>query len=296
MVRATTHTGFRTCFFLGRYDKIAMKLRSDIAPGRSRRFGSSWHYGRELALAAALVALILPATFAAAGLNDTGILFCGDANSNTASCAMIATDSSPFPRQDARHGRDAAAAAGQLSKMGGGEAGFDFTALNAAGQPTPLASGANPHPCVRDNTTGLVWEVKTDDGGLRDQKWTYSWYDSLHKYGGNPGAANGGNCKSADRCDTEKYIADVNAAALCGYSDWRMPTVKELEGIVHFGRSDPAIDPAYFPNTQSAGFWSGTPCAYNSDGAWYVYFGYGYANVDGRSDDDNFLRLVRGRK
>jgi hypothetical protein len=33
---------------------------------------------------------------------------------------------------------------------------------------------------VRDNVTGLVWEVKTADGGLRDQKWSYTWYDSVH--------------------------------------------------------------------------------------------------------------------
>ena len=70
------------------------------------------------------------------------------------------------PSQDARYGRDAQA----MARIGGGEAGFDFTALNASGQTTPPTSGATPHPCVRDNVTGLVWEVKTADGGLRDQK------------------------------------------------------------------------------------------------------------------------------
>lgn len=249
-----------------------------------------------LAMLAWVPTLTLTVTAHAAGLNDTGIGFCGDAGSNTASCATVAADSGAYPRQDARYGRDAAAAAGQLSKAGGGEAGFDFTALDAAGQPATPASGANPHPCVKDNNTGLVWEVKTDAGGLRDQNWTYTWYDSAHNYGGNPGMADGGNCKSPGRCDTEKYVADVNATALCGYTNWRLPTVKELEGIVHYGRSYPAIDPAYFPNTPSSAFWSGSPCAYNSDGSWYVYFGYGYANVDGRSDEGNSVRLVRGGK
>lgn len=249
-----------------------------------------------LILFAALPALMFTTSSYAAELNDTGIGFCGDTNTNTAACALAASDNGAFPRQDARYGRDAAAAAGRLNKVGGGEAGFDFTALDAAGKPTTPSPGSDPHPCVRDNTTGLIWEVKTSDGGLRDQNWTYTWYDSAHRYGSNPGMADGGDCLSGGRCDTGKYVADVNAAALCGYTDWRMPTVKELEGIVHFGQSYPAIDSTYFPNTPSSGFWTGTPCAYNADGAWYVYFGYGYANVDGRSDEGNSLRLVRSGK
>lgn len=31
--------------------------------------------------------------------------------------------------------------------------------------------------CLKDTKTGLIWEVKTDDGGLRDKDWLYSWYD-----------------------------------------------------------------------------------------------------------------------
>jgi hypothetical protein len=208
-------------------------------------------------------------------------------------CASVASDEGTSPRQDARYGRDAAAAAGKLTKVGGGEAGFDFTALNASGQPTPPGSGATPHPCVRDNVTGLVWEVKTADGGLRDQKWTYTWYDSVHNYGGNAGTASGGSCQTAGRCDTEKYVADVNAAGLCGFHDWRMPTRQELLGIVHMGRTSPTIDPIYFPNTSaSSAFWSGSPNVGDSKLAWDVNFYYGrtYANVQSY---DNHVRLVR---
>jgi hypothetical protein len=282
---------FRTVFSgkIHLYQSLHIRISSQLSrEPMMRRF--------LLTLVASLPALALPISTHAAGLNDTGIGFCGDTSTNTAACATGAADSGTFPRQDARYGRDAAAAAGHLKKVGEGEAGFDFTALDATGKPTTPSSGPNPHTCARDNTTGLIWEVKTGDGGLRDLNWTYTWYDSAHNYGGNHGMADGGDCKSAGRCDSEKYVADVNATALCGYSDWRMPTIKELEGIVHFGQSYPAIDSTYFPNTLSSSFWTSTPCAYNSDGAWYVYFGYGYANVDGRSDDGNSLRLVRGGK
>ncbi len=239
----------------------------------------------------ALVFLPLP-TFAV-GLNDTGILFCSDDSTNTANCATVSADGGAQPRQDARYGRDAAVVAGKLPKAGAGEGGFDFTALDASGQPTTPTAGASPHPCVRDNLSGLIWEVKTADGGLRDQDWTYSWYDSVHNYSGNAGTANGGICQTTGRCDTEKYVADVNAAALCGYTDWRMPSRQALQGIVHLWRIDSTIDPTYFPNTVSSYFWSGSPAAYYSYNAWFVDFGYGGVNGEDRSHDYR-VRLVRG--
>ena len=40
-----------------------------------------------------------------------------------------------------------------------------------------LGSGAGDWACTRDNTTGLIWEVKTTDGGLRDWNKGYTNYD-----------------------------------------------------------------------------------------------------------------------
>ena len=244
----------------------------------------------------ACVSLLAPLPTLAVALNDTGIGFCGDETTNTANCTTVFVDTGTHPGQDARYGRDAAAVAGKLPQVGGGEAGFDFTALDASGQPTSPSSGSAPHPCVRDNVTGLVWEVKTADSsnpGLRDQKWTYTWYDSVHNYGGNAGTASGTtNCKTPGRCDTEKYAADVNASALCTYTDWRMPTDDELQSIVHYGRTNPSIDPTYFPNTPGSNFWSGSPYAGSSYYAWYVNFYYGYVYYGYRYYDYQ-VRLVR---
>ena len=214
------------------------------------------------------LAAFLPTAYAG-GLNDTGQDRCFD-GINLVTCTEANTgDSSPYPRQDGRYGRDAQASAGRLTKIGGGMAGFDFTTLDTNGNPTTPTSGANPHPCVRDNVTGLMWEVKTNDGGLRDMKKTYTWDNA------------------------PSYATAVNAAGLCGFHDWRMPNLKELAGIVDYSipYPGPTINTGYFPNTQSTGFWSSV-FAYPGS-PWGVAFGSGYVAYGSRSDDAA-IRLVRG--
>ena len=64
---------------------------------------------------------------------------------------------------------------------------------------------------------------------------------------------------------------------LSGKSDWRLPQVRELHGIVDYKESGPAIDKDAFPSTPASFFWSAAhPDIYNS---LYVYFGYGSVGV-----------------
>ena len=48
------------------------------------------------------------------------------------------------------------------------------------------------------------------------------------------------------------YKNSVNTSALCGFTDWRMPTVDELVGILDRSQatSYPKIDSTWFPNTR----------------------------------------------
>jgi hypothetical protein len=256
-------------------------------------------WGR-LALAFAC-ALGLSTSTHAEGVNDTGIADCWTFSDVVTG---VEVDTGSYPRQDCRYGRDAAAAAG-MPKIGGGGKGFDFSKIANDGTVLPesaaLGSGAKDWACTRDNVTGITWEVKTTSG-LRSQSHTYTWYNSnAASNGGEAGITSGGTCNAAGRCDTEKFVTDVNAASLCSATNWRMPGVKELEGIVDFGRLNPAIDPSYFPDipillpspAPSSIFRSGSPVANHSDSAWCVDF-YGGDRYPCSRSSGGYVRLVRG--
>jgi hypothetical protein len=212
-------------------------------------------------------------------INDTGVTFCaGVPTGNDLPCDQAAA------AQDARHGRDALAAAGRLEKVGAGSAGFDFSKVSAAGE--VLAADAAEWACVRDNHTGLLWELKSPDpASPRFAGHEYTWFqpDSLD---GNPGVAgNTRTCRNSlggKRCNAHEYVQMVNAIALCGASDWRLPSVLELQGIVDYGRIGPAIDPAYFPHTQARAYLSSTPYADNRNHIWMVSFGEGFVGFQYR--------------
>lgn len=240
-----------------------------------------------------------PVTIGTGRLNDTGQDWCAANTTGGLTCPQ-----SGFPDQDGDHGRDALAQAGQLVKVGGGEAGFDFTKISNSGNALPanvaLGSGPNDWACTRDNVTGLIWEVKVNNAThLRHMNHTYSWYSTDASInGGVPGSLGTAvTCNSTlPQCNTQAYVEAVNTQELCGHNNWRMPRPDELQGIVHYGRLNPAVDPVYFVNT---------PINYNevvlsaarsrasfASDAWYVDFNAGGSFVFSKFGDAG-VRLVR---
>jgi len=223
-------------------------------------------------------------TIVKAPLNDTGITWGGvypSGNYDTCTGETIAA-------QDCSHGRD-----NTHNDDSDGHAGFSFTKLDTNGDVLPAS--ASTWSCVRDQVTGLTWEVKTDDGGLRDIDNTYSWYNpDPNTNGGKPGSQNRGICVDSD-CDTYSYMQAVNGgtSALCGFRDWRVPWLDELRSIVDFGRYNPAIDTAYFPRQGSSVVWSGSPHIYFVTGVKGVDFYYGSDSIASDSKSHQ-VRLVRG--
>lgn len=235
--------------------------------------------------------LLLPGLTVAAGLNDTGVTQCADDSSNDLPC----NNSPIFPRQDAETGRDAQVG---LQKAGSGSAGFDFTKLDS--NSAPLPADAVSWDCVRDNVTGLIWEIKTDDNGLRDKDWTYTWYNpNPATNGGDAGSTGGATCGGflSNQCNTQAYAAAVNALnpKLCGFNDWRLPTREELRTIVDYSTANPpAIATSYFPRTVSGWYWSASPYAPGTGSAWRVFFNDGHDNATGKGSSSGAVRLVRG--
>lgn len=240
--------------------------------------------------AVALAACLCPAIAAAqtAPLNDTGQTSCFNGVYYTTCTANNNGSAAANPGQDGRFGRDAAQGAGQLPKIGSGAAGFDFTALDASGQ--AIAPGA--HSCVRDNVTGLMWEVKqrTSSAQLRHSSHTFTYHN------GTNGTVGGNTCNGTlpgNQCNTGAYVAAVNAAGLCGHRNWRVPTRRELLSIVHRGTFGNTVDGTYFPDVSRGGsWWSSDVYALGAANIWIVDFNDGHTTAAATINPIN-VRLVR---
>lgn len=171
--------------------------------------------------------------------------------------------------------------------------GSNYTKIDSSGNNLPKT--ATDWTCVRDERTFLVWEKKTDDGGLRDKDTGYNWYDP------NP-ATNGGHIGDSTEPNTYSYVLNVNSLGLCGASDWRMPSVYELEGLLEQPSNGVWINADYFPNTQGH-YWTSstsfprsgysTACLVNPYYAWYTNFLGGSSGCNPKSYT-KAARLVRG--
>ena len=223
----------------------------------------------------------------ASPMNDTGSTLCGDANEsgntfyNDLDCNATAdADGDSIPTgQDGQSGRDVT-----HYDDSDGFAGFSFTKIGANGE--ELSSNATEWSCVKDNVTGLMWEIKRLDGGLHDSTWTYTWYN-------NNSAQNGGSAgyKNTDTqaacgddasvCDTDSFVTMVNQAGLCGKTDWRLPTTTELHSLWLYGNFDIGIDQSYFPYMSSGHYWTNDTMSSNTDYAYVLgitdkQISYGY--------------------
>lgn len=155
---------------------------------------------------------------------------------------------------------------------------FDMTRLNGDGSTNDGKDYAKqPWVCVKDNQSGLVWEVKRPEPGLHSIDNTYSWYDpNPNSHGGFAGKANGGVCTGSD-CDTESYVKAVNTEKLCGYSDWYMPSRFELGTIMNEAvfYPGPTLPGGYFPESKPGKYWTDTTFKTRRAAAWAWRFDQG---------------------
>jgi hypothetical protein len=147
---------------------------------------------------------------------------------------------------------------------------------------------------IKDRNTKLTWEKKSDDDGLHDQDNTYAW---------------SGNATRTQETIWD-WLEDINTeggTGFAGHSDWRIPNVKELQSIIDYERSGPAVKPVFNKNctpgvdvlsgscTAEPNYWSSTTTAGNpSLTAWVVRFGSGLVGFGSKEQSFLHVRAVRG--
>lgn len=141
----------------------------------------------------------------------------------------------------------------------------------------------NDNGTVTDSKTGLMWKqclegLSGSDCGTGSAD-SFTWQQALLQ----PGTVN-------------------DAGGFAGYTDWRLPNIRELRSIVEERCSTPAINATRFPNTlphipntRISFVWSGSPYADASYYSWNVNFYDGSSGTIDRNDL-GAVRLVRNAK
>jgi hypothetical protein len=152
--------------------------------------------------------------------------------------------------------------------------------------PTPRFTD-NGNGTVTDNLTGLIWLKNVICGGTRTWANALAFANSLHD--GWTGDSSGGDCG----------LSDGSTAG-----QWRLPNVREMHSLIHYGYADPAMsntagtgkwtngDP--FTNVGLGGYWTSTYNPKNSSDAWYVELRQGDILGLYRTSSAPFFWPVRG--
>ena len=141
---------------------------------------------------------------------------------------------------------------------------------------------STPDSQLQDNSDGTITDLKT---GLM-------WKQCSE-------GQSGADCTSGS---VETFIwpqalqraQTVNSGGgFAGFTDWRVPNIKELSSLVEYQCTGPAINLARFPNTPADGnFWSSSAVAGDSHRAWILYYFFG--DIGHYFNNDYYqLRLVR---
>ena len=147
-----------------------------------------------------------------------------------------------------------------------------------AGNPASPRYVDNRNGTITDNTTGLMW--------VKDP----SLCDVVNPYP-NAWALSAGVPKPTTWANA---ITNCEALDYAGYTDWRLPNIKELSSIIDFSKINPAIDPMFI-NSFTLYYWSSTTFANSANEAYVGGFSDGMMNTGIKTNASTFyVRPVRG--
>jgi hypothetical protein len=116
--------------------------------------------------------------------------------------------------------------------------------------------------CVLDNLTGLIWARNANLGGAMTWSGAITYCEALN-YG--------------------------------GQTDWRLPSILELQSLVDYGQINPSLPTGYpFIGVQNYDYWSGTSLANNISYAWGVTMVNGGASGCYKTLGSYYVWPVRG--
>ena len=130
------------------------------------------------------------------------------------------------------------------------------------------------------------------DGTITDTKTGLIWKQCLEGQSGSDCAS--GSVETFTWQQALQRAQTVNSSGgFAGFSDWRLPTIKELISLVEHQCVGPAINLTRFPHASSDGLWSSSAVAGHTSGAWFVSFYDGYTGWNSKFNGYSQLRLVR---
>lgn len=134
----------------------------------------------------------------------------------------------------------------------------------------------NQDGTITDSATGFMWS-KQDSGAVND--------DGTIRLESDDNYGNGRTWT-----DTLKWVESMNEANYLGYSDWRLPDIKELQSIVDYGKTEiPAVNPEYFKLSSPDSYvWSSTTAGDFPEMADYIAFGRAYG-IDLMSEEEQHM-------
>jgi hypothetical protein len=146
-----------------------------------------------------------------------------------------------------------------------GQTAVHYTGDDGTNQKGVAPTGArfmdNGNGTVTDNLTGLMWTKNANFWGAID--WT----------------------TAVDNCET---------VGLSGITDWRLPNLRELQSLIDYGRSSPALPTGHpFLNVVESHYWSSTTYEFSVNRAWLVNLFDGFVGNTSKYDTF-FVWPVRG--
>ncbi|MFP4194122.1 MAG: DUF1566 domain-containing protein [Desulfobacterales bacterium] len=129
--------------------------------------------------------------------------------------------------------------------------------------PAPRFS-SNSHT-VYDHLSGLTWTRHPENADS-----PLNWHDAL------------------------ELVETMNRNKKYGYTDWRMPGIRELESLVDLGSHSPALPHDHPFDKTEMFYWSTTTSKYESRYAWTLYLEDGAVGVGFKANPGFYLWPVRG--